>query len=68
MAMKNLAAWTSTATVYPPFVSINKTPTGKVSLTVRAAASPDGACGRDATAEMSEDDFRLLLADAAARL
>jgi hypothetical protein len=53
----NIYAYTAPSSNYPPYISINRTDNGGVSITVRSPAKDDGACGDSAMITLTQDEF-----------
>lgn len=53
----NIYAYTAMDRSYPPYVSINRTDKGGVSITARSPAKADGSCGDSAMIELTQDQF-----------
>lgn len=61
MGRENLFAHTEPGSNYPAFISVNKTDSDTVEVTIRAKAKEDGSCGDTSSITQSMEKYANLL-------
>ncbi len=67
MTPKNIHAYTPAGSSFPPYLSLNDEPDGRITLTVRSPATSDGNCGLTAMIVLPEHEMYALAASIVGR-